>query len=442
MDTLSIPDPPNKSDTAATPAPPSDPPPPAAPIPPPGTNGTPTPPPSANAEPPGSVGRRRPFALHLADLQKSGLSDEQIAKCGFHSWDAKKDASLITVALNWRQPYDGRYGDALVIPYRERKGRFTNYCRLKFDKPKIETKDGKKRPRKYKAPYGEGNRAYFPPGTLAALNDPTVPLLITEGEKKAAKADQEGFPTISISGVWNWQKKRLRNAEGAAEGSRELIDDLASIPWQGRLVYIVFDYDEPPNPDVLRAAWHLARALTERGAVVKIVTLPAGPNDTDGKPTKCGLDDFFVAGHTADKLRQLIAAATHPEEPPPTLQEDREKRRKKKVVLEDPDDPNLLARLFAVQLYSPPAQFYDLRINRATLTLRYWLEEWYLFAWGAYQPVPEKDVRSRLSKAIKIEFDRLNIEEQLRFEDKAASAAKEKENKAKAKEKEPKNENE
>jgi hypothetical protein len=36
--------------------------------------------------------------------------------------------------------------------------------------------------------------------------DSSVPLVITEGEKKAARADQEDIPTVSIVGVWGWQK--------------------------------------------------------------------------------------------------------------------------------------------------------------------------------------------------------------------------------------------
>src|SRR5207253_6981439 len=43
---------------------------------------------------------------------------------------------------------------------------------------------------------GQPNRAYLPPETRRVLSDPGVPLLITEGEKKAAKADQEGFQCV------------------------------------------------------------------------------------------------------------------------------------------------------------------------------------------------------------------------------------------------------
>jgi hypothetical protein len=353
---------------------------------------------------------QRLLLQHIADLRGSGLSDEQIVKCGFLSWRARDDAPKISAMLNWKRPYDGSLGDCLVIPFRCRDGSFgagRHYARFKFDRPRKKKEGDKERVVKYEAPVGEPNRAYFPPGTLAALNDTSVPLIISEGEKKGAKADQEGFACISILGVWSWQKKRQRNAEGDAEGPRELIDDLAGIPWKGRLVFLAFDHDEPPNPKVALALWHLARALIERGAVVKVVSLPAGPNDAEGKPTKCGLDDFFVNGHTADDLRQLLAAATDPVEPPPTRAEQREKF----FVVEAEGAPHRLARLFLRHPklvlpagFAPPVAY-------ATLRLRYWCEEWYEWDGSAYRQLPPKELRGRLSTAVKEEFDRCNIEQ-------------------------------
>ena len=64
--------------------------------------------------------------------------------------------------------------------------------------------------------------------------------MITEGEKKAAKADQEGFPCIGLVGVWGWQQARTRDNPDAA---RELIPDLAAVAWQGRTVFLVYDSD-------------------------------------------------------------------------------------------------------------------------------------------------------------------------------------------------------
>src|SRR5262249_5448047 len=140
------------------------------------------------------------------------LSDAAIAACGFYSLQVP--ASVQSV-LRWKR-YKGELGDCLAIPFRDAEGRPTGYCRLKPDRPRKAKEDGKAI--RYESPKGSSNIAYFPPGTLAALKDPSVPLVITEGEKKAAKADQEGFPCIGLVGVWGWQKKRVKDKDGKAQG--------------------------------------------------------------------------------------------------------------------------------------------------------------------------------------------------------------------------------
>jgi hypothetical protein len=144
---------------------------------------------------------------------------------------------------------------------------------------------------------------YFPPAgaTAKALAEPGTPILVTEGEKKAARADQDGFACIALAGVWAWQKKRQRDADDEPIGPREPVEGLAAIPWKGRPVYIVFDSDAATNANVNLAEKCLADHLSLVGANVKIVRLPA---DKDG--AKCGLDDYLVA-HGADALRELLA---------------------------------------------------------------------------------------------------------------------------------------
>jgi P4 family phage/plasmid primase-like protien len=243
---------------------------------------------------------------HLADLRKSGLSDEAIRAGRFHT----RHAEEVTRLLGGKKD-PGSLGSALVIPYHDAAGNFTGNCRVKPDKPRKD-KDG--RVIKYEAPAGESPRAYVPAGTIAALKDPTARLIITEGEKKAAKADQDGFPCIGIAGVWNWQKKRPQDANGQRTGERELIDDLDRITWKDRPVLLAFDSDAVTNEAVLWAEWHFAQALTARGALVRIIRLPEGPPAMDGKPTKVGLDDS-LATHGPESLRKLILEAGLPEDP-------------------------------------------------------------------------------------------------------------------------------
>ena len=61
---------------------------------------------------------------------------------------------------------------------------------------------------KYLSPRGSGNRLYLPAILdRSVLDDPSRPLYLTEGEKKAAKAVQEGLACIGLAGVWSWRGK-------------------------------------------------------------------------------------------------------------------------------------------------------------------------------------------------------------------------------------------
>jgi putative DNA primase/helicase len=315
---------------------------------------------------------------HLADLRKSGLSDLQIAACGFYSLQAP---ATIKKVLRWGR-YNGQLGCCLAIPFCDASGRSTGYVRLKPDSPRKGKVDGK--PVKYESPKGLANQAYFPPATRAVLSDATIPLLVTEGEKKSAKADQDGFPCVGLVGVYGWQKKRA-NKEGEPRGERELIDALASIPWQGRSVCIVYDSDAATNPNVRRAEWHLAECLARHGAKVKVGRLPQGDAGPGGTHSKVGLDDFLVA-HGPDALRRLLAEAADPTPPDPS-------------PIEAGDDPHRLARLYVAQSC----------VHDDGRKLHLWREEWHRWDGTAYRIVPAMELRAELTASAKREMDRLNV---------------------------------
>src|SRR4051812_26487346 len=104
-----------------------------------------------------------PYEKHLADLHNSGLSDAQIAACGFFS---EYRPSEIAKLLNWKTASDKvRFENCLVIPYLDFRGKLTGYHRVKPDNPRLGD-SGK--PNKYEAPAGVPFRAYFPPGCTLA----------------------------------------------------------------------------------------------------------------------------------------------------------------------------------------------------------------------------------------------------------------------------------
>ncbi len=230
---------------------------------------------------------------HLADLRASGLSEETIRASGVFS-----ETNHIKIAgiLN-RKTWPKKNGAALVIPFYDDSGAVI-LQRLKPDRPP--TRGGKPGP-KYLSPTGAAVRLYVPPTVNGDLVSVDRAILTTEGEKKALCGVQHGFLTVGLTGVDCWHTKK----------SSSLIPDLERVTWKGRKVYITFDSDAIDNPNIRTNESLLADALTKRGAIVKIVRLPAGP---DGE--KVGLDDFLVA-NGADALHKLIAEAEDPEPPEP-----------------------------------------------------------------------------------------------------------------------------
>jgi len=243
---------------------------------------------------------------HLADLRRSGLSDQTIAACGFRSVEGAE----VTRILCWKKGGE-KLKACLTIPFIGLDGKRLDYLRLKPDCP---LKDKKGRARKYESPKGAANRAYFPPLALDAVKDASRAIVIVEGEKKAAKAAQEGFPAVGLVGTYGWCIKRQKGKSGKSVGKWELLPDLAALPWKGRTVIIVFDSDAVTNNNVRWAEWHLAATLKRHGALVKIVRLPPGPPGEDSKPAKVGLDDFLMV-QGADALRKLVEEAATPEKP-------------------------------------------------------------------------------------------------------------------------------
>lgn len=241
---------------------------------------------------------------HLADLRKSGLSDEQIAACGYATIT---DPRAISTILNWHG--SNTLGPCLVIPYFNADGSripLREFARLKPDNPRIGD-TGKAI--KYESPLGSRARLYFPPGFREKAADGKFHLLFTEGEKKAAKADQEGFLCVGLGGVESWSKPRTDKTE-----ERELLSDFDEIDINGGAIFITFDSDLADKPPVQMAEWSFAHALRKRGADVGAVRLPNGPPDANGNPAKIGLDDYLLT-HSVDDFLGLIEAAMPPEKP-------------------------------------------------------------------------------------------------------------------------------
>lgn len=231
-----------------------------------------------------------PLSLALADLAKSGISEQDAEAAGLYVVDnAKADLA------EGFQPHP-----ALVLPYFRRDGSAVRYglgaefYRVRYYEPprKVHLLTATSKPRRYDQARGSPTCAYFPRSVnWAALSD-TAPLIITEGEKKAICAVSRGYTCIGIGGVFNWQV------------GGEFLPELAEMAWRDRPVYVVFDSDAPRNSQVMLAQTRLIRELsTKRGADVRVVHLT---DSEDG--TKRGLDDFIMQ-EGEDAFANLIVDA-------------------------------------------------------------------------------------------------------------------------------------
>jgi hypothetical protein len=215
-----------------------------------------------------------------------------------------------------------------TIPYHTVDGSRLTFYRVRFVKRKG---DPKSKP-KYSQPPDEPH-LYIPPlpikvfrplldSKLAAnyaeplpwskiAQDVNIPIIITEGEIKAAAACAAGFPTLAIGGVWCWGAKTRRI---------ELLDAFKDFKWEGRKVYICFDSDGHTNDDIQLACQELINTfLRHLLGDLYIAHMPdIFPPKPDKTRDKTGLDDFLIergvmalAEHLADAMTVPVARELH-----------------------------------------------------------------------------------------------------------------------------------
>jgi len=267
---------------------------------------------------------------HRKHLHSSALDDVAIDRMEFRTED---DPVANSRLLGWNRPAK-QLGSCLVIPFFHADGSRNGYARIRPDRPRP---DGGK----YESPRGAGNRAYFPPGAVEAIAKPRVPVLVTEGEKKALAADQTARRAcIGLTGCWNWQLPREKDEKGHGKGERRLIPDLAGIDWRDRPVGIIPDADPTRKEPVSHGFVELARVLTDHGALVRMIDLPTGPRDADGLPGKLGVDDFIML-RDPEPFQQIVDAAMADASPVRPLGEWRESMQVSRVQSVDRPAPYL-----------------------------------------------------------------------------------------------------
>jgi len=244
-------------------------------------------------------------AASLEHLRQSGLTEETIAKAGIK--DAESDDT--TAQLLAKSRIDAGY----FIPYHDIKGVATGHYRIRVLSGSDDTP-------KYLQPKAAGNHVYVPRGLPKGWEkDPTIPVIITEGEKKALAASQFGLPTIGVGGVDSWRSRTFRvplntvSKDGemavikvenghVAEIQEEVSPELLEVNWIDRRCVIIYDSDTNNNPDVQRAAFDFALWLDTQGARTGQFYLEASANPGH----KVGLDDWLLEPDNRLYIHELI----------------------------------------------------------------------------------------------------------------------------------------
>ena len=181
---------------------------------------------------------------------------------------------------------------ALVLPYFDEFGQPMNFERVRYFDPPMGG-GYKKKPIRYQQPAGTAPEIYLPRvaglNWAAVMQDPTIPIAITEGEVKSLSATvNSGIPFIGLGGVFQWADNKVP------------IRKLAAFNFDRREVFIVFDSDIDINAQVQLAESRLSQFLLQSRAKVKRARLPAG---TDGQ--KQGADDF-IASYGAEAFTMAL----------------------------------------------------------------------------------------------------------------------------------------
>jgi hypothetical protein len=230
-------------------------------------------------------------------LKKSAIADREIQARGYFT--AERISDLKRLGFGEAQCNV----PALGIPIWGPDGRINLY-QSRPDTPRIGPQG---KPVKYETPRKAQMALDVPPPARPYIRDPRTPLVATEGVKKGDSAISNGFGcALALLGVYNFRGIN-------DDGGKTILAEFEYIALNGRTVYLVFDSDVMVKRAVYGALRRLAGFLAYRGAIVRPVYLPGGPNGE-----KVGLDDFFAAGHTRD---EVLALAEEELRPPPEEEE-------------------------------------------------------------------------------------------------------------------------
>jgi hypothetical protein len=221
---------------------------------------------------------------HLEQLiTRSGITEAIVKSTGCYTATTTRQLAVLTF-----RDYQQRV-PALVMPVYDVHGNVALH-QIRHDHPRV---NKRKKPVKYETPADAKLVLSVSPAYRPLLQEATVPLLVIEGLKKQWSIESRLDPAqpllpVGVIGTNGWQRYN------------QPLPDWQALRLKGRTVLIVYDSDAVTVAEVGKARQALARFLQQAGADVFHVDLPALPG------AKCGVDDYFVQGHT---LQELLALA-------------------------------------------------------------------------------------------------------------------------------------
>jgi hypothetical protein len=270
------------------------------------------------------------YALSILDqhqqlLAASAITHEVADQRGYVSIDSRKQLQRYAKGFGNKCPVPG-----LLIPLRRKDGSVWGY-QYRPDAPRV--MDGK--PRKYETPYQQPGGIDVPVAINGKLGDPSQPLFVTEGSRKADAAVSAGLCCVSVLGVWSWRGTN-------PVGGKVALPEWHDIALNGRRVVLAFDSDVIRKQAVAVALAGLGNYLRSKDAKVEYLHL------SDADDGKNGLDDYLAA-EGADGIWELVRP-----EPPEVMRAAATPAKSAHSSTPTPDQPKDVCAPDKVCAHTPP----------------------------------------------------------------------------------------
>ena len=305
------------------------------------------------------------FEAHITEWVTGSGVDEAITRLAIESLTAEelteriKPQSPIKTSGWWVRGVNWRTGERLG----------NRYGQGKPDKPHSL---GKGKAAKYLTASGVDPDAIFLPMRdsdywMNVRDDRTLPIIWTEGAKKAGAGLTIGLPTIALTGVWNWGK------------NGQLATDVKKWALPKRTHIIAFDSDYQEKPECLAAIKKFAELLQAEGATSVKIAL--------WKDWK-GMDDFIVA-NGGDAFKEVLAQAQTIKQLEKQFFKPSQTKEKNK-----PPQPNQISKEIAEKY-------------REKLAWNIQVREWFLYE-RKQKGVWSKSPKEAIERVVKSEMEALN----------------------------------